>query len=37
MSSLDFDYDSNHEHPIEDDGGMACLEITTPDDGENDQ
>ena len=30
--SLDLEYeDSNYEPVIEDDGGMSCLEITTPD------
>jgi hypothetical protein len=33
MSSLEFDYEPNYEHPIEDDGGMSCLELTTPEDG----
>lgn len=32
--SLDLEYeDSNYEAIAEDDGGMSCLEITTPDDG----
>lgn len=29
---LDLEQDSNHEQHIEDDGGMSCLELTTPDD-----
>lgn len=30
--SLDMEYeDSNYEYHVEDDGGMSCLEITTPD------
>ena len=31
--SLDLEYeDSNYEPIVEDDGGMSCLEITSPED-----